>query len=269
MSTAFINMLCAQETRPSTFSGHDGLVGIFRSVSPSLEKTTLQNKESASIRVFINKNIVVMVQVSQLLSVDRLQATLFANLGPRTSADFVVYLLDEITDRISEVITTWDATLDQLENDAQIVSNADQSELTLLRKGILMLRRYLIPQREAINQMEPEKLSWFDANNQTHIAEIAQAMIRLVEDLETEKDRVEALQDSLSTQSQQDTNQRTYYLSIIAAIFLPITFATGLLGVNLAGIPFAEKPWAFPAFCLTLVVVAIFVAIFLRYRKWF
>ena len=181
----------------------------------------------------------------------------------------MVYLLDEITDRISEVITTWDATLDQLENDAQIVSNADQSELTLLRKGILMLRRYLIPQREAINQMEPEKLSWFDANNQTHIAEIAQAMIRLVEDLETEKDRVEALQDSLSTQSQQDTNQRTYYLSIIAAIFLPITFATGLLGVNLAGIPFAEKPWAFPAFCLTLVVVAIFVAIFLRYRKWF
>ncbi len=269
MSTSFIKMLCAAETRPSTFSGSDGLIGIFRSVSPSLEKTTVQNKDAASIRVFINKNIIVMVQVNQLVSIDRLQANLVANLGPKTSADFVVALLDEITDRISEVIITWDDVLDQLEGDTEIAASADQSELVLLRKGILMLRRYLIPQREAINQMEPEKLSWFDANNQTHIAEIAQAMIRLVEDLETEKDRVEALQDSISTQNQQDTNQRTYYLSIVAAIFLPISFATGLLGSNLAGIPFATKPWSFPAFCFLLLSIALSIAVFLRYRKWF
>lgn len=269
MSSQFVNMLCAPETRPSTFSGRDGFVGIFRSVSPSLEKTTLQNKEAASIRLFINKNVIVMVQLNQLVSVDRLQESLVANVGPVTSADFIVSLLNEITDRISEVITLWDNTLDQLENDTQITSNSDQSTLILLRKGILILRRYLIPQREAIAQMEPEKLSWFDTNNQAHLSEIAQAMIRLVEDLETEKDRVEALQDSLSSQSQQDTNLRTYYLSIIASIFLPISFATGLLGSNLAGIPFATKPWSFPAFCLLLLLIAVGIALFLRYRKWF
>lgn len=269
MPPQFLTMICAAETRPSTFSAQDGLVCILRSVSPSLEQTKLQDKEVASIRVYVNKNVIVMVQVAPLLSVNRLQANLLANLGPKDPADFVVALLGVIINRISEVITAWDDRLDILEAKAQSTTSEGQAELSLLRKGILILRRHLIPQREAINQMQPEKLTWFDASDRMHVEELAQAMIRLVEDLEAEKERTEALQDSISAQSQQDTNQRTYYLSIIASIFLPISFATGLLGSNLAGIPFSSKNWSFGAFCLLLLLIAFGIALFLRYRKWF
>lgn len=263
-----IDILCAEDTRPRSFTLDDSFVGIFRTVSANIESSDAD--ETASVHFFVNKNIIVTVQEYPLVTMDRMKENFQKNVGPKTAADCLMFLLDGISERIAEVITDWDAVLDQLENTDNIASSkSSQITLTRIRKKIVTLRRYLIPQREAFNRMSVANLSWLDANNQYFLKEAAESMVRLVEDLEEEKDLAELVQGAISSQSQQDINQKMYFLSIIAAIFLPITFATGLLGSNLAGIPFADKPWAFPAFCLSLLIIAMMIAIFLRYRRWF
>ncbi|MES2204143.1 MAG: CorA family divalent cation transporter [Pseudomonadota bacterium] len=261
-----IDILCADETRPRTMIIEDAFVGIFRTVSAEFEETNI--REMTSVRFFVNKNLIVTIQECPLLTMNRMVANFQANIGPKTAAECLMFLLNGISERIEEVITTWDTILDQLEN-APSSDVSTQTKLTQLQKNMVALRRYLIPQRESFNRIEVRNLSWFDVNSQEVLKEEAESMVRLVEDLEAEKDRAALLQSAISSQGQQDTNQRMYFLSVVAAIFLPITFATGLLGVNLAGIPFAAEPWAFPAFCLTLLTVAGGVAIYLRYRKWF
>ena len=261
-----VSILCADETRPRTLISGDAFIGIFRTVSAEMEN--IQTGKMTSVRFFANKNLIVTIQEGPLLTMSRMETSFQTNIGPRTAAECLMFLLSGISERIEEVITTWDTTLDQLES-ATGSPAATQMQLTQLQKRLVALRRYLIPQREAFNRIEAKNLSWFDVNSQEELKEEAESMVRLVEDLEAEKDRAVLVQSSLSSQSQQDTNQRMYFLSIVAAIFLPITFATGLLGSNLAGIPFASKPWAFPAFCLSLFVIAVVIAIFLRYRKWF
>lgn len=262
-----IEMLCADETRPRTLTINDTFIGIFRTVSAEMEN--LDAGVVTSIRIFVNKNLIVTIQESPLFAMNQMDVNFQANIGPKTAAECLVFLLGGIGERIAEVITAWDAILDQLESatSAQIFST--QNKLTQVRKRLIALRRYMIPQREAINSIEVENLTWFDEESQGRLSEEAESMVRLVEDLEAEKERAELVQEAVSSQSQQATNTRTYYLSIIASIFLPISFATGLLGSNLAGIPFATKPWSFPAFCLLLLLIALGIALFLRYRKWY
>ena len=73
---------------------------------------------------------------------------------------------------------------------------------------------------------------------------------------------------TLINRSNEQINNRMYLLSIIAALFLPLSFFTGLLGVNLSGIPHAESQNAFMAFVIILLLVVAFQIWFFRKNRW-
>ena len=63
-------------------------------------------------------------------------------------------------------------------------------------------------------------------------------------------------------------NKTMYILSVLAEFFLPITFVTGLLGINVGGIPGSEDPWAFTMVCLTLTSAGRLPVGIFRWLKW-
>ncbi|MDP2532742.1 CorA family divalent cation transporter [Photobacterium damselae subsp. piscicida] len=71
----------------------------------------------------------------------------------------------------------------------------------------------------------------------------------------------------MSLQSE-SLNQRVYFLSLVTTIFLPLGFLTGLLGVNLGGIPGAQDGRAFTIFCILLAFVFMLQLLFFYRRKW-
>ena len=79
----------------------------------------------------------------------------------------------------------------------------------------------------------------------------------VVEDLEAARERTAVTQDELDNRLSEQLNRRMYALSIVAGIFLPLSFVTGLLGINVAGIPGSETGWAFAAVCAALAVVGV------------
>ena len=85
----------------------------------------------------------------------------------------------------------------------------------------------------------------------------------MTEELEAVRERAALLHEQITDLRAEQLDQRALLISIVALIFLPLTFITGLLGMNVAGIPYAKEPWAFwgvVGFCvaLGLVVVAWF-----------
>jgi zinc transporter len=63
--------------------------------------------------------------------------------------------------------------------------------------------------------------------------------------------------------------QTMYTLSLVATLFLPLGFLTGLLGINVSGIPGSDHPLGFLAVCLLIVIVVTLEILFFRTRKWF
>jgi zinc transporter len=89
-----------------------------------------------------------------------------------------------------------------------------------------------------------------------------------VEDLDSGRERASIVQDELTTRLSEKMNRNMYVLSVIAGIFLPLSLLTGLLGINVGGIPGDKWPWAFTVVTIGLFVVG-FVEYFLfRRLKW-
>ena len=83
------------------------------------------------------------------------------------------------------------------------------------------------------------------------------------------RERSHSVQSEVANILTERLNRNTYMFSLIAAIFLPLSFLTGLLGINVPGIPGADDPEAFLVFCgILIAIVALQVAVFKK-LKWF
>ena len=91
---------------------------------------------------------------------------------------------------------------------------------------------------------------------------------QVVDELDGILDRSRLVQESISDRLAAALNQRVYVLTLISGIMLPLTFLTGLLGVNLGGIPGANNPWAFAIFCISLGMMGICQYFLFRRLRW-
>jgi zinc transporter len=117
--------------------------------------------------------------------------------------------------------------------------------------------------------MLTELPSWFGELDRLRLREIYDRQVRLVEDLDSVRERLGVIHEELVSRLSDQLNKRMYVLSIVAALFLPLSFLTGLLGINVAGIPGEDYPHAFWVFTGMLVVLIAFQMWFFVRKKWF
>jgi len=131
-----------------------------------------------------------------------------------------------------------------------------------------MLRRYLAPQREAMMKLQAEIVPWLSDSDRMHLREITDRVVRYIEDLDSVRDRAAVTQEELVNRLSEQMNTRMYVLSLVAAIFLPLGFLTGLLGINVGGIPGSENQSAFLIFIMMLIVVVFLQIVIFKKKKW-
>jgi zinc transporter len=142
-------------------------------------------------------------------------------------------------------------------------------DLALLRKQAIAIRRYLAPQREALNRLVMENLSWMTESYQLRLREISDRLIRHIEDIDAVRERAALAQEELQSRIAEQMNGRMYVLSVVAAIFLPLSFFTGLMGINVGGMPGVEDPAGFWMVVGLCVALSVLLAAVFRWRKWF
>jgi zinc transporter len=111
-------------------------------------------------------------------------------------------------------------------------------------------------------------VEWLSDRERMRLREIADRTTRYVEDLDAIRDRAIVTQEELTNRLTEQMNKTMYILSIVAGIFLPLGLLTGLLGINLGGIPGADCPFAFTLFCVLLLAVASFQIWLFKRKKW-
>ena len=130
------------------------------------------------------------------------------------------------------------------------------------------LKRYLGPQKEALTQLIATNSTLISDDHRASLFETNDHLTRHIEDLEMLRERASAAQDSIMTQLSEQLNERLYLLAIISGLFLPLGFLTGLLGVNLGGIPGADNDSAFFIFLAALSGTTGLLVYLLKRRGW-
>jgi zinc transporter len=255
-----------RETRPRCIPVDDGLLINLRGVNTN---PGAEAEDMVSIRLYATESRVISLRRRRLLTAADLAEALQKGKGPKTSGELTAQIADRLIERMSGVISELEDKIDLLEE--QIILGAGQearSGLLELRREIIMLRRYLSPQREALNQLYRTEIGWMSKANRLLVREAADALSRYVEELDSARDRAGIAYEELSNRLAEQMNSRMYVLSIVAGIFLPLGFLTGLLGVNVGGIPLAENPWGFAGVTLFMVVITFLQVLYFRRKHW-
>ncbi len=258
--------LLYDETRPRCVSVGDGLLITMRGVNLN---PGANPEDMVQLRLYVDANKVVSVRRRRLMAVQQIRDDIAAGKGPGDPAEFVVAVTSGLMERMGPVIGDLDDRIDDIED--RVLQSSDarlRGELWQLRRQAIALRRYIAPQREAMARLVTEKLSWLDPQTGQRLREVADRVTRYVEDLDSARERAAIVQDELTTRLTETMNRNMYVLSIIAAIFLPLSLLTGLLGINVAGIPGEKWPWAFTTVGIGVVVLGVAEYYLFRKLRW-
>jgi zinc transporter len=258
--------LLADETRPRVALVEAGVLLNLRGVN---ENPGAEPEDMVSLRIWAEQHRVITVRQRRMIARREVLASL--ERDPATnSGDLLVRIAGFLIGRMSDVVENIDDRLANLEE--RVLEDPDKSiriELAGVRREVIALRRYLAPQREALGRLYGERIAWFSDLDRLRLREVSDRLIRYIEDLDAARERAAVIQEELATRLSEQLNERMYVLAIVAALFLPLGFLAGLLGVNLGGIPGSANPIAFTAFTLGLLGVGGLVYFFFVRKGWF
>lgn len=258
--------LTDEDSRPRCTPFHEGLLLALRGVNLNPEADP---EDMVGVRIWFENDRIISTRRRKVLSVTDIQAALEQGRGPESIGDFLVQITGRLMERMRQVIDNLEDSVADLEDKVlTLESHQLRTQLAALRRQAISLRRYLSPQREALARLLIEKIPWLDDNNRIGLREVSDRLERYLEDLDAARDRAAVTQEELVNRLSEQLNNKMYILSVVAAIFLPLGFLTGLLGINVGGIPGAESELGFLFFVLMLVFVVVFQLLYFKKKKW-
>jgi zinc transporter len=260
------NALVATETRPRCDRIEEGAIVNLR--GPAAEE--LDNSDRlVSIRMWVRRGKVNSVTRRTLAATAVVRAQMEAGriLDP---GDLVAAFARAISKQLDPEVAQLGDTLDDYESeldDSRALYRL-RSSIARIRSDAIAYRRFVAPNRDALVTLADLDFLWLAEEDRLHIREAADRFARMTEELEAVRERSALLHEQLTDLRGEQMETRSLLISIVAFIFLPLTFITGLLGMNVQGIPYAEERWAFWGVVGFCVLVGAAVLAWFMWRHW-
>lgn len=189
----------------------------------------------------------------------------------KEGSDNIAYrIIDGIIDRIIPIMDFIDERIDGLED--KIIEESTEGvveEILCLKRNILHLRRLLNPQRDVIYKLSRHENPYINSKVRIYFTDIHDHIYRLYEELESMRDISSSLLEAHRSNMSLKMNKVMQKLTIIATIFMPLTFIVGLYGMNFENMPELKIPWAYPAVLIFMFILSIGLYIYFKIKDWF
>ena len=174
----------------------------------------------------------------------------------------MVERMDPVVDHLEDEVEDLELDLD-LDRIPEI-----RATLSSIRRRTIRLRRYLAPQRDALTRLRVEPVSWKTPQQEECLRELVERINHTIEDLDWVREHAAIAQDELASLQSESAGVAMYRVAIITGVLLPPSLIAGVLGANVAGIPFGDSPYAFPLLCVGMLSLTLLEIAFLRWLKW-
>lgn len=264
----WIESLLAKETRPRFVKINEETFFLnIRGINSSNQKNP---EDMISIRLYVTKNQIISAKIRHLKPVDKLEKDLKID-APKSTAEFIIRLIEHINEEIEAVLVGINNEIDQLEEMVLIEHDKDFRQNVIdIRRQMIIFRRYLFPNLEVLHQLSAMN-SFFESSAEItkNLLENMNRTTRFTEEIISIKERAQVIHEELNNHLTERLTTSTNKLNAVATIFLPMSFITGLFGVNLGGIPGAESGHSFTIFAIITLVILIIQIFIFRWFRWF
>lgn len=186
-------------------------------------------------------------------------------------ADYLFYaLIDSVVDHYYEVTETMSNKIEDMEDDLflGITSNITTQQIQILKKELLRIRRFISPLREIINRIENSDHKLVDKKNLQYFMDVYDHIVQLSDSIDIYREMIWGLMDMYMTSISNKMNEVMKVLTIMASIFIPLTFLAGIYGMNFENIP--ELHYEYGYYVLLGIMVLIFFGMlyYFKRKKW-
>lgn len=188
----------------------------------------------------------------------------------RLSPDFLFYhILDAVVDHYLEIMEAVREEIESLEDMAAEGKRFNLNDDVLrLKKEVSRIRKYALPLLNVVRRLKSDASGFVGATSGTYFNDIQDHILFVLSSSEqfheVFKDLVELHQSNLNN----ETNRVMKTLTVVASIFIPLTFVAGLYGMNFKYMPELEYTWAYPAVLIVMLLTAVGMVVYMRYKRW-
>jgi zinc transporter len=259
--------LIADESRPRVDDVDDGLMVVLRGVNlaePAAEA------ELVPIHVWVEDKRCISLRdkAHQLSALRDLRLALMVGKGPRTPGDLIAAIADKVVDHLGLVIDAMEEQITEQENTDPSERGDIRGDISWARRRVIQLRRYLGPQRDALYRLQHDDATWLGERAKLNLREVSDKLLRHIEDLDELRDRATVLHEDMTALVSENIAKTSNRLTAIAAMVLPPTLLTGMLGSNIGGVPGGGEPNAFLILCIIILVMMPLTWIGMKALKW-
>ncbi len=258
--------LLAHDPRPRALQSGDGLMIVIRGVNGSSEA---HPEDMVSLRIWLEADRVISLRHRKYDPARHLRERITKGEGPSRVAELLHQLYDLSLAPITMLVDQLDRDVDALEDEVLSGDEGDiRARLSLVRRQSIALRRHIGPQKATLLDIGKHNLSWMTDIDRLNFGEAAEQQTRIVEELDSARERAAVTAEELAGRLSELMDRRLYVLSMIAAISLPLGILTGLLGVNVGGIPLQANSYGFVLTCALLSGLTVLQIYLFRRLKW-
>lgn len=261
-------LLTSDANRPRAFRDGQTLVATLRGINFNPGAAP---EDMVSLQLWSDGQRVVTLRRHPQQTPTDVMEEIDAGRGPRDAGALVTSFAEHLVHRMNRVIVDVNDEIDRLE--ALNLEAGDKedllSEVTAIRRSSLALQRHMGPQHVALEAISRDAPDWFEPHDRREIGETIALLRRYLDDIDISKESAVMLMDELRSRALARSEKTNRRLTLVATVFLPLSFFVGLFGINVGGMPFADIPghpsgfWIIAGLCVVIGALTVWL-----FRRW-
>ena len=258
--------LLADDSRPRTIPDQGNIMLNLRGVNLSEGG---QPEDMIGIRFYVQSNRIISIEKRPLRATQMMAENLKKRATPMTTGGFLASFAQALLENMGPTVTDLNEQADALEENIDDSSAAkSRGKIADLRRQAILFRRYIAPQRDALNTLALQNVDYITSDDRLRIRDAADQTTRITEELEAIRERCAIVKDQLTDMRAEEMNRNMMILSVVAAIFLPLGLISGMFGINVGGMPWTENAGGFWFVTAAIIIIGLVQLIVFKILKW-
>jgi len=188
----------------------------------------------------------------------------------KMGADYLAYaLMDAVVDNYFAILESLGDTLEDTEEELLTDPGPETLEsIQMLKREMMILRKSVWPLREVLSRLERGESQLVKENTRVYMRDVYDHTIQVIDTVETFRDMLSGMLDIYLSSISNRMNEIMKVLTIIATIFIPLSFFAGVYGMNFVYMPELQEKWGYPAVLIVMAAIGVVMLLYFRRKKW-